>query len=537
MSFSAPTPEAAGSCSAAFTFWPRNGLARGLKLALFAWLGAFLCCALAACSLAPRYERPEQDLPREWRSVDLGSAPLDTDWWTRFEDPVLTALIDDALAHNQDLAESLARVDSAAAKVGVATAALFPQVKGEGAATAQGASEKGPNAVPFSKSGLSRWSTQYQGALSAGWELDFWGKARNQRTMLSDVLMNSVIGHEALRLAVAAQTAQGYFALLALDMQLETARRTLKSREEAFGIYTSRYRQGDITELDWQRARAEVEIARAQVHTGTVAVDQAEAALAVLIGRSPREIINEAMPRGQDIGKLPSPPVLPAGLPSELLMRRPDIRAAEYLIMAYNANIGVARAQFFPSISLTGMLGTLSASVANLFTGPAAMWSYGATGSIPLLDFGNNWHNLKDAEAQKRAAEAAYRKSVQTAFEDIRTALTAQREAGAIVQSMQIEVQSLRRATEIARLQYDNGYTDYLTVLDAERQLFAAELQLATALRDRLNAVVGVCMALGGGWSDSGATPSFPVVDTEQLLREEKAVGSGKTQSGAGAKP
>ena len=147
---------------------------------------------------------------------------------------------------------------------------------------AQGASEKGANTVPFNQSKLSRSTTAYQGALNASWELDFWGKVRNQYTMLSDVLMSTVIGHEALRLSVAGQTAQGYFALLAQDMQLDTARRTLKTREDAFSIYTSRYKQGDITELDWQRARAEVETARAQVHTSTVAVDKAEAGLAVL---------------------------------------------------------------------------------------------------------------------------------------------------------------------------------------------------------------------------------------------------------------
>ncbi len=486
-------------------------------------IAAALAIMLAACSFAPAYQRPEQDLPPEWRKIDLGNTPLNVDWWTRFNDPVLTAMIQDALAYNQDLAESLARVDSAAAQVGVATAALFPHVSGSGAATAQGASEKAPNQVPFSQSGLSRSTTQYQGALSASWELDLWGKFRNRRTMLSDVLMNTVIGHEGLRLTIAGETAQAYFALLALDMQLETARRTLKSREESFGIYTSRYDQGDITELDWQRARAEVEIARAQVHTTTVAVDQAEAALAVLLGRSPRDIINRAMPRGHDIGKLPAPPVLPDGLPSDLLMRRPDIRAAEYLIMAYNANIGVARAEFFPSISLTGALGTLSAAVGNLFSGPAGTWSYGAAGTLPILDFGNNWYNLKDAEAQKKAAIAAYRKTVQTAFQDIRTSLTSQREANAIVRSMEIEVASLRKATELARLQYDNGYTDYLTVLDAERQLFAAELQLATALRDRLDSVVNVCMALGGGWKDSGITPDFPIVDAQKLLESEQA--------------
>lgn len=483
-----------------------------------------LVVLLAGCSFAPNYQRPDQDLPKEWRKIDMGKAPLNTDWWVRFQDPVLNALIADALKHNQDLAQSLANIDSAAAQLGVATSALFPTVTGTGAAQAQGASEKAPNTVPFSQSGLSRSTTSYQGALNASWELDLWGKYRNQRTMLSDVLMNSVIGHEGLRLEVAGQTAQAYFTLLALDMQLETARRTLKSRQESFKIYTSRYDQGDITELDWQRARAEVEIARAQVHSSTVAVDQAESALAVLIGRSPREIIMSAMPRGKKIGKLPAPPVLPAGLPSELLLRRPDIRAAEFLIMAYNANIGVAKAQFFPSISLTAMLGTLSSAVGNLFSGPAGLWSYGASGSLPILDFGRNWYNLKDAEAQKEAAIATYRKTVQVAFKDIRDSLTSQREADAIVDSMNVEVNSLRRATELARLQYDNGYTDYLTVLDAERQLFAAELQLASALQNRLNAVVSVCMALGGGWKESGESPEFPVTDTAKLVKSEQAV-------------
>lgn len=497
-----------------------SGKAPGIMLKTPA-LVLMLAMLLSACSLAPHYDRPEQEMPKQWRAVDMGSVPLHTDWWNRFNDPVLSELVEEALKNNQDLAESMAKIESAAAQVGVGTAALMPVINGTGSAAAQGVSEKAANTVPFDQSKMSRSTTAYQGALSASWELDFWGKIRNQYTMLSDILMNTVIGYEALRLSVAGQTAQGYFALLAQDMQLDTARRTLKSREESFRIYTARYKQGDITELDWQRARAEVETARAQVHTSTVAVDKAEAGLAVLLGRSPRDIMDRAMKRGQGIHMLPAPPVLPAGLPSDLLERRPDVRAAEFSIMAYNANIGVARAQFFPSISLTGMLGSLSASVGNLFTGPAGTWSYGASGTVPLLDFGRNWYNLKDAEAQKKAAIAVYRKTVQTAFEDIRTSLTSQREADHIVRSMQVQVESLRRAVQIASLQYDNGYTDYLTVLDAERQLFAAELQLATSLRDRLDSVVSVCMALGGGWQDPGTSPSFPVVNTEKLLQEQ----------------
>ena len=162
----------------------------------------------------------------------------------------------------------------------------------------------------------------------------------------------------------------------------------------------------------------------------------------------------------------------------------------------------------------------------NLFTGPAGAWSYGATGTLPILDFGRNWYNLKDAEAQKKAAIAVYRKTVQTAFKDIRTSLTSQREADAIVRSMQIQVESLRRSVDIARLQYDNGYTDYLTVLDASAAL-CRRAATGLGLRDRLDAVVSVCMALGGGWEDPGKSPSFPVVNTERLLQEE--TGAGKT--------
>ena len=487
---------------------------------------ASLCLLLGACSLAPKYERPEMDMPAQWRKVDLGTVPLHTDWWKRFNDPVLTALIEQALEKNQDLAKSLADIDSAAAQMGVATANLAPMISGGGAAGAEGASEATANTGSFAAKGMSRSYLNYQLQASASWELDLWGKLRNIRSMQADVLMNTVLSHEALRLTVAGETAKGYFSLLALDSQLDTARRTLKSRESSFDIYTSRYQQGDITELDWQRARAEVETARAQLHTSTVAVDQAEAALAVLIGRSPREIISAAMPRGARIESLP---VLPSGLPSDLLMRRPDVRAAEFLLMAYNANIGVARAEFFPSISLTGALGTLSAEAYKLFSGPAGAWSYGVSGSIPLLDFGRVWYNVKDAEAQKQAAVATYRKSVQTAFEDLRTSLTSQREANTIVQSQLRQVQSLRRAVEIARLQYDNGYTDYLTVLDAERQLFSAELEYASALRDRLNAVVSVCMALGGGWQDPDAKPGV-FGSVEEVMQAQRDSGS-KTPS------
>ena len=467
--------------------------------------------ALGACSFAPKYERPGQDIPAAWRTVDAGTEPLTAKWWERFNDPVLNAMVEEALRNNQDLAESLAKIASARAQQGQA---LFPMITGEADATSNSTSERAPNLTSYynEKNPMRRTTTSYQGVIGGSWELDLWGKYRNQYTALTDMLLATSAGHAGNRLLVAGQTAQGYFTLRALDMQLATARRTLKSREDSFVIYTTRYKQGDITELDWLRAKSEVETARAQVHTSTVGVDAAEAELAVLLGRSPREIMTGAMERGREIENLPSPPLLPAGLPSELLFRRPDIRAAEYQLMAYNANIGTARANFFPSISLTGALGTMSSSVGWLFSGRAGMWNYGVQGSVPLLDFGRTWYQVKDAEAQKQGAIAIYNKTVQSAFQDIRTSLTKQREADFIVNSYKTQVDALSRALELARLQYDNGYTDYLTVLDAERQLFTVEMQLATALSDRLNAIVSVCMALGGGWEDPEV--AGPVSDT-----------------------
>lgn len=485
-------------------------------IARIATVGACLLLGLAlgACSFAPKYERPTQDIPAAWRAVDTGSEPLTFRWWERFNDPVLNALVEESLRHNQDLAQSLANIESARAQQGQARSALFPMITGEAEGASNSTSERAPNLTSYynEQNPMRRTTTSYQGVIGGSWELDLWGKYRNQYTALTDMLLATSASHAASRLLVAGQTAQGYFTLLALDMQLATARRTLKSREDAFVIYTSRYKQGDITELDWLRAKSEVETARAQLHTSTVGVDRAEAELAVLLGRSPREIMNNTIERGVKIEKLPSPPLLPAGLPSELLYRRPDIRAAEYQLMAYNANIGAVRANYFPSISLTGALGTLSSSVGWLFSGRAGMWNYGVQGSVPLLDFGRTWYQVKDAEAQKEAAIAIYNKTVQTAFQDIRVSLTQQREADYIVNSYKTQVDALSRALELARLQYDNGYTDYLTVLDAERQLFTVEMQLATALSDRLNAVVSVCMALGGGWEDPEI--ARPVADT-----------------------
>ena len=454
---------------------------------------------LSACSLAPNYERPDAPLPVEWNLPEQAESPLSQQWWTRFNDPALDALVDAALRNNQDLEQALAKVNSARAQIGVATSFLFPSVGAYGGWDLGSQSLTGPSPLP---TGLDRTQPAYSGGLSAAWELDFWGKYRNSYTALSDLLMSTQAAYIGLRLTTSGTTARNYFTLLSLDLQKEIAERTIKTREDALKIYTDRFKAGDIPELDWLRAKAEVEVARVALHETLVAREAAEASLLTLVGRSPRDITLESLERGKTIQLIPAAPILPAGLPSQLLERRPDIRAAEYALMGSNANIGAVRAEFFPSISLTGSLGTLSVHLQKLFSPAAGVWDYGIQGTMPILDFGRTWWKVKDAEAQKRLAVAVYNKTVQSAFSDVRTALVQQKENAEIVRRYKAQVDSLQRATDLARVRYDNGYSSYLEVLDAERQLFGAEMQAATALAKRLTSIVDVCMALGGGWED-----------------------------------
>lgn len=486
-------------------------------------LTALLAASLAACSLAPEYKRPEQEVPQQWKNVQGYTAPLESTWWERFNDPTLSLMITEALKHNMKLEESLANVDAAAAQLGLAGSALLPNITGSASNSQSAASERTASgmAMQTGKDALDRGVYNNQAQLSFSWELDLWGKRRNQYTMLTNMLLNTAVGHQALRLEIAGNTAKAYFTLCALDMQLDIARRTLKTREDGQRIYEKRFAVGEITELDLMRVKAETETARQQVHSTAAALEQAEAALSVLLGRSPREIYENRNMRGKGLAALPPAPVLPAGVPSELLQRRPDIQAAEYMILAYNANIGAARAEFFPTISLTGILGSASAALAQLFTDPATLWSKSVGLTLPIFDGGYNWNNLKGAEAKKRAAVAAYQYTVQKAFQDIRTALSAQHETIAIVESNAQQVAHLRRAADVARLQYDNGYTDYLTLLDAERQLFSAELSLANAMNRRLAAVVDVCLALGGGWEKGDFKTGCPLAPDGEKLAEQ----------------
>ena len=427
---------------------------------------------LAGCSFAPDYQRPQMELPQAWKDPGKGEQ-LDEQWWKRFDDSTLNALVQEALIANRDIAAAVARVDYARAQLGVARAELLPLLSGQ----AQGTQTWVDN-IKITNGSQSPFSAGF----GATWELDLWGKLRNAK----EAAMYQVLGTEAaqrgMRLSIAAQT------------------RTVKTRTDALRIYTARYEQGLISELDLSRAKTEVETAKTALYQTRISRDAAESALEALLGRSPKDIMDGTVQRGMTLESIPTPPVIPAGVPSDLLERRPDIQQAEMSVKSANANIGVAKAAWFPAISLTGLFGVVSPELHTLMSNPLQTWSYGGAASVPLLDFGRVKYGVEAAEAKQRESLATYEKTVQGAFKEMRDALTRQQEMSNVVASLERMVKELRLSVELANTRYDNGYSSYLEVLDAERSLFDSEMQLAAARSERLSSIVNVCLALGGGW-------------------------------------
>lgn len=442
--------------------------------------------SLSACSLAPEYVRPSPELPSTWTGGQgQTELHLDVQWWRRFDDSTLNALVDEALKNNLDLEQALVRVEQAAAQLGTARSALAPtpSASGSGTRTMVG----------------SAHSDEFGANVGVSWELDLWGKYRNQAQSARANLLASEAGRNAVRLSVAGNTVKGYFWLRAYSLQESTAERVLRTREEAHEIYANRYQQGQINELDLLRDEAEVESARNTLYTIRISKDAAESSLAVLLGRSPSEIMRKnAISAGNLEQALPVAPVLPGGLPSELLDRRPDIRQAEEQLKSANYNIGSVKASYFPSFSLTGLLGVVSPQLSSLFSTDSTTQGKGALG-LPL-DMWRTRSSVRGAEAQKREAEAAYIQTVQTAFQDMRDALMRQSEYALSVKSLDRQVHVLSSSVTHARNRYNNGYSSYLELLDAERSLFSAELNLISTRASQLAAIADVCLALGGGW-------------------------------------
>jgi multidrug efflux system outer membrane protein len=476
---------------------PRRGRLRGAL--------AGLALLAAGCTLGPDYRRPAVPAPEAWRAAAEAPGSLaDLGWWELFRDEPLQALVGEALTANKDLRVAVARVTETRAALGFTRSAQFPEVNAGADVATQRISEVGPFPLPPD---VDPESGFFHTSLDLAFELDLWGRLRRATEAARAELLESEEARRTVVLTLVSDVAQAYFDLLDLDRELDIARRTVASRRDSLELVRLRAREGITSELDVRRAEAELATAAATVPDLERRVAQTENRISVLLGRNPGPV-----GRGRPLEDQATPPEIPAGLPSALLERRPDIRGAEQRLVAANARIGEARAAFFPQITLTGFFGVESAALSDLFTGPARVWSFGPRVTLPIFNAGRNRARLDAAEARRAQALAQYEQAVQQAFREVEDALVAHRKTREVRLQQEALVAASRRALELADLRYRNGLSTYLDVLDAQRQLFQAELALAGTRRDQLVAVVQVYKALGGGWSmpPSGGGPAVP---------------------------
>jgi outer membrane protein, multidrug efflux system len=453
--------------------------------------------ALAGCTLGPDYQRPSVPTPAGWRdgatAVDPASL-ADTAWWNLFQDEELRQLVQAALEANKDLRIAVTRVDQARAVLGVQRSAQFPEVNAGADATTNRVSE---NAFPR---GLGGDFARYSTTVDMSFEIDIWGRLRRATEAARAELLASEEAQRAVVMTLVSDVASAYLRLRELDLELEITRRTVAARRQSLGIVQDRFQGGLTSALDVRQAETDLASTAAQIPELQRQIAQTENQLSILMGRNPGDVS-----RGRPLTGQTFPPEVPVGLPSALLERRPDIRQAEEALVASNARIGVAKAAFFPQISLTGFFGVASVSLSDLFTGPSRIWQFGPTVTLPIFNAGRNRANLQLVEAQQREALLRYEQSIQQAFREVDDALVAHHRAREALAEQDTAVLASREALTIAELRYTSGLTSYLNVLDAQRTLLAAEVAQSRTLGVQLVAVVQLYRALGGGWGPDHA--------------------------------
>lgn len=452
---------------------------------------------LAGCSLWPAYERPKSDLPAAWSGVPAQGLSVGERWWMLYGDSALDALVDEAFEHNHDLALAAARVDEARALLRVADSQFIPSINATAQRDRTRASEVSP--IPIPASAIEHNS--YRAQLNMSYELDLWGRLRGAGDVARAELLATQAARETVRLALGADVVRAYFTLLALDEQVTATRRTLALRVDNLQLQRVRHTAGLIGDFQLRQLEAEVAAAQAQLPALERSRTSEALALAVLLGRSPRAISELVVKR--DTSRTEPPlPVAPEGLPSDLLLRRPDIVQAEQRLIAANARIAVARAALFPRISLTGYLGSESSALRDLFSGPALIWQLAFGLAQPIFQGGRLSGEIDAVKAREQQALAQYQKTLQEAFREVRQALSAQTHAREIFEAESARAGALRDTLRLARIRYENGLVSQLEVIDAERNLLAADLNRADALRAQRVAVADLVRALGGGWGE-----------------------------------
>ncbi len=447
---------------------------------------------LTGCMVGPDYRRPATPTPPAWRIEEQSAREVaNTAWWRQLDDPVLNDLIAGALRENKDLLIATARVEQYAAQYGVVRADLYPHVGVSAQFGQQRVTERGGNNLP---AGYQTVTGGQQAVLNASWELDIWGRIRRSSESARADLLASEEGRRGVILTLVSSVAGSYVNLRDLDKQLEISQRTAQSRKESLDLFQLRFNAGIITEMELAQNSSEYEQALATIPQIEKGIAQQENGLNLLMGRNPGSI-----PRGKGIDDLKLPAV-PAGLPSDLLERRPDIKQAEQNLISVNAQIGVAKAAYYPAISLTGLLGVASSDFSNLFTGPAKIWQYSAPVTAPLFTAGKISSQVKATEAAQEQALYRYQQSIQTAFREVDDSLVDQNKSREQLAAQKRQVEALRTYATLARLRFDNGYSSYIEVLDAERSLFNVELSYTQGQGNLFLALISLYKAMGGGW-------------------------------------
>ncbi len=458
-----------------------------MRKTLLATLAALL---VGGCMVGPDYVRPSVDTPAAWRLTEPEVKYLaNVAWWEQFGDPVLNELVTTALRENKDLMIASARIDEFAGNYGFVRSGLFPQV-GLGYEASR---QKNVGAVAIG-AGADKAFNSYSAVLSASWEIDIWGRIRRQTEAARAQLLATEEGRNAVVLSLVGSVAGAYTNLRSLDRQLEIARETAKSRSESYELFKLRFSGGLISLLELSQNQSQYEEALASIPPLEKAIAQQENGLSVLLGRNPGPIM-----RGKAIDQF-ALPAIPAGLPSDLLERRPDIRRAEQELIAANAQIGAAKAAYFPTISLTGLFGYASPSLSNLFSGPSKVWQYSAPISMPIFTAGAIAGQVQAAEAVQQQALFRYQKVIQEAFREVDDSLVSQDRTREQLLAQKRQVEALKQYASTARLRYDNGYTSFIEVLDAERSLFNVQLQFTQTKQVQLQAMINLYLAMGGGW-------------------------------------
>jgi multidrug efflux system outer membrane protein len=456
-----------------------------------------LSFALTGCTVGPRYKRPAVDVPAAHRGIeqeDPGKADAaslaDQKWWELFQDQQLQELLRTALKQNYDVRIAAARILEAQAQLGITRSNQFPQATAGAASTTQ--RSPASSLLPVASNGSAG-----QMSLSAVWELDFWGKFRRATEAARANLLASEWAKQQVISTLVSNVATAYFQLRELDLELEISQSTLGSRQSSLKLTQLLADHGATSMLDVRQAEQLVYTAGEQVPDLERRIEQQENFISTLLGQNPGPVV-----RGRKLTDQPHAPEVPAGLTSALLERRPDIRQAEQQLVAFNAQIGVAKAAYFPQIDLTADAGFQSSALTSLFSGPAGLWSFGGQLAQPIFEGGRLRNNVRLTEAQKQEAVLFYQQTIQGAFREVSDALVGYRKTQEFRVQQELLTRSAQDAARLSDLRYKGGATSYLEVLTNQTNYFSAELNLAQAQRNELLALVELYRALGGGWQN-----------------------------------